>query len=271
MRVGGEVREPDPTGPYELRYVCELHPADARRPAPHKGITVFRRPAGVGDRPPVAPVAGRVGAWRGYDAAKASDPSGVEAVLQVADALRLSRRALAWCVEVESRWKPGARNPPPPKGSGAVGLIQWIPSTLRGLGYTSPDAVAAMTRAQQAPIVKAYLLPFASKVRKPSDIYVAIASGRVWSDRPDSDVVGAVGSVTWQQNPAWRSAYGGPVTMGSIRAYGTPPATGGPSDEPPTAPPASAGGLRGVGTLAILAGVGYGVWRAFEHGRGMVA
>jgi hypothetical protein len=62
----------------------------------------------------------------------------------------------------ESELNPKARN----AGSGATGLIQWIPSTARGLGVTT-DALYGMSRTQQLKYVDKYFtsvgLPKGSK------------------------------------------------------------------------------------------------------------
>lgn len=58
-------------------------------------------------------------------------------------------------------------------GSGAVGLIQFMPSTARDLG-TSSDALARMTALEQLAYVEAYFKPFTGKLASLSDHYMAI-------------------------------------------------------------------------------------------------
>lgn len=58
-------------------------------------------------------------------------------------------------------------------GSGAVGLIQFMPSTAAALG-TSTEALAAMTAPQQLMFVEAYFKPWAGRLRTLSDVYMAI-------------------------------------------------------------------------------------------------
>ena len=56
----------------------------------------------------------------------------------------------------ESRVDPQARNP----NSGAVGLIQFLPSTLARLGWAgTPDDFRALSAEEQLPWVKKFLLP----------------------------------------------------------------------------------------------------------------
>ncbi|HEY3473410.1 MAG TPA: hypothetical protein VGK56_02310 [Anaerolineales bacterium] len=58
-------------------------------------------------------------------------------------------------------------------GSGAVGLIQFMPGTAKGLG-TSTAELAAMTSLQQLEYVYKYFLPYKGKLSSLSDVYMAI-------------------------------------------------------------------------------------------------
>ena len=58
-------------------------------------------------------------------------------------------------------------------GSGAVGLIQFMPSTAKSLGTTSA-ALAAMTAEDQLDFVQTYFARFAGKLHSISDLYMAI-------------------------------------------------------------------------------------------------
>lgn len=58
-------------------------------------------------------------------------------------------------------------------GSGATGLIQFMPSTAVGLGTTT-QALALMTRTEQLKYVEAYIKPYASRIQSLSDFYMAI-------------------------------------------------------------------------------------------------
>lgn len=58
-------------------------------------------------------------------------------------------------------------------GSGATGLIQFMPSTARGLGTTT-EALAGMTRAEQMRYVEAYFRPFAGRLNNFGDAYMAV-------------------------------------------------------------------------------------------------
>lgn len=69
--------------------------------------------------------------------------------------------AVMWC---ESKLKPEAVNP----SGGASGLIQFTPSTARGLG-TSVEAIRKMSFQQQLPLVYKYLSGMIKQHGRPSD------------------------------------------------------------------------------------------------------
>lgn len=58
-------------------------------------------------------------------------------------------------------------------GSGAVGLIQFMPSTAAELGTTS-DALAHMTAEAQLDFVARYFAPFKARLQDVADLYMAI-------------------------------------------------------------------------------------------------
>lgn len=69
----------------------------------------------------------------------------------------------------ESRINPRAYN----KSSGATGLIQFLPSTARGLG-TTVQALAQMSGVEQLDWVKKYMWPYRSKYKSYVDVYLAV-------------------------------------------------------------------------------------------------
>jgi hypothetical protein len=58
-------------------------------------------------------------------------------------------------------------------GSGATGLIQFMPRTANGLG-TSVDALEVMTAPQQLLWVEKYFQPYAKRIKSLPDMYMAI-------------------------------------------------------------------------------------------------
>lgn len=58
-------------------------------------------------------------------------------------------------------------------GSGATGLIQFMPATARGLGTTTDD-LAAMSPEDQLNFVYRYFLPYKGRLKTLSDVYMAV-------------------------------------------------------------------------------------------------
>lgn len=58
-------------------------------------------------------------------------------------------------------------------GSGAIGLIQFMPATARGLGTTT-TALSQMTAEEQLNWVDKYFRPYKGRLRTLSDLYMAI-------------------------------------------------------------------------------------------------
>lgn len=76
------------------------------------------------------------------------------------------------CIAFETgrTFSPSVRNA---AGSGATGLIQFMPSTARGLGTTT-DLLAMMSAEEQLSYVLEYFRPYAGKMRAFDDVYMAI-------------------------------------------------------------------------------------------------
>lgn len=82
-------------------------------------------------------------------------------------------------------------------GSGAVGLIQFMPKTAVSLGTTAA-ALAAMTAEDQLRYVYKYLMPWGGRVKNLADLYMTI----LWPaavGKPD-DYVLFSGGVAYRQN-----------------------------------------------------------------------
>lgn len=75
---------------------------------------------------------------------------------------------MAW--EANGTFSPSVTNM---AGSGATGLIQFMPKTAIGLG-TTVDALAKMTAVEQLTYVYKYFLPYRGKLNNLSDLYMAI-------------------------------------------------------------------------------------------------
>lgn len=95
-----------------------------------------------------------------------------ERVWGMADRFDLSPDDIMTCIA----WETGRTFSPSVKnmaGSGAVGLIQFMPQTAVGLG-TSSAALAAMTAVQQLEYVERYFRPWRGRLRDLADLYMAI-------------------------------------------------------------------------------------------------
>lgn len=75
---------------------------------------------------------------------------------------------MAW--ESAESFSPSMKNA---AGSGATGLIQFMPSTAKDLGTTTA-ALAAMTAEQQLDYVFKYFRPYKGRLKTLSDLYMAI-------------------------------------------------------------------------------------------------
>ncbi|QGJ72395.1 Lytic transglycosylase [Planctomycetales bacterium 10988] len=93
-------------------------------------------------------------------------------VLQVATELGLDPNHLmaAMAFETAGTFSPAIKNA---AGSGATGLIQFMPSTAKGLGLTT-QALQRMNAVEQMDIVKKYFLPYHQRIETLSDLYMAI-------------------------------------------------------------------------------------------------
>ena len=99
-------------------------------------------------------------------------PTFKERVIWVAESLGCSPDDLMACMAWESAetFSPNVRNA---AGSGAIGLIQFMPKTAVALGTTTAD-LAKMTAEDQLKYVYLYFKPYAGRLHNLGDIYMAI-------------------------------------------------------------------------------------------------
>ncbi|WP_394064553.1 transglycosylase SLT domain-containing protein [Alcaligenes sp. WGS1538] len=95
-----------------------------------------------------------------------------ERLFEVAEELMVEPDHLMACIAFESAesFRPDIRNA---AGSGAVGLIQFMPTTARALGTTSAE-LAAMSAERQLDYVLAYFMPYRGRLNSLGDVYMAI-------------------------------------------------------------------------------------------------
>lgn len=183
-------------------------------------------------------------------AAQAIDPEGVAAVRAAFAAAGVPASEGDRIVTNESGWNPAIRNPV----GGAVGLLQWLPGVLKDApGSPSADAVAAMSRAQQADLVRWSFSKARGYVRsRPGDAYL-------WNfvpaylHAPVATVVYPVGSTGWRVNAGFREPHNGPITVRRILAIGSgAEAPGGsPPIQRPSKATVSAAWLMGAAAIGV--------------------
>jgi D-alanyl-D-alanine carboxypeptidase/Bacterial SH3 domain/Transglycosylase SLT domain len=93
-------------------------------------------------------------------------------VREIADSLKTDPDYLMACMAFESgeTFSPSIRNA---AGSGATGLIQFMPSTAQALGTTT-DELASLTAVEQLEFVEKYFEPSIGKLSSLDDVYMAI-------------------------------------------------------------------------------------------------
>ena len=93
-------------------------------------------------------------------------------VLTMAQTLAVNPDFLMACMAFETgrSFSPAVRNA---AGSGAVGLIQFMPATAQALGTTTA-LLAAMSAVKQLDYVERYFQPRAGKLKTLEDVYMAI-------------------------------------------------------------------------------------------------
>lgn len=138
-------------------------------------------------------------------------PSFKTRVLWTADALGCNASDLMACMAWEDAetFKSDTKNA---AGSGAVGLIQFMPKTAVGLGTTTA-ALAAMSPEDQLRYVYEYFKPFSGRLHNLGDVYMAI----LWPKgvgQPDSYVLfdRAKTPTTFRQNAGLDGDHNGAVT-----------------------------------------------------------
>jgi len=99
-------------------------------------------------------------------------PSFRDCVRRIGDRLQIDPDFLMACIAFETgrTFDPAIRNA---AGSGAVGLIQFMPSTAAALG-TSTEALERMTGPEQLNYVFNYFEPHRAQLHTLSDVYMAI-------------------------------------------------------------------------------------------------
>ena len=139
-------------------------------------------------------------------------------VFQICDRFGWSGDMASWlmaCIAFETgeSFDPAQRNL---AGSGATGLIQFMPTTAAGLGTTTA-ALAAMTAVRQLDYVERYFEPYADQIASLSDMYMAILMPR-YVGEPDGAAL-FTGGIAYRQNAGLDTNRDGVVTKGEAARF----------------------------------------------------
>lgn len=100
-------------------------------------------------------------------------------------------------------------------GSGAVGLIQFMPSTAAGLGTTTEN-LELLRPESQLYYVERYFRPYAHRIKTLSDMYMAILMPK-YIGQPDTAKIFS-GGVVYRQNAGLDANRDGSVTKAEAAA-----------------------------------------------------
>jgi hypothetical protein len=100
-------------------------------------------------------------------------------------------------------------------GSGAIGLIQFMPATIARLGYAYRE-IELMTPEEQVDVVRLYFQPYHARIKSLSDMYMAILLPK-YIGKADSSVLFSRG-VAYRQNAGLDKNNDGQITKGEASA-----------------------------------------------------
>jgi len=136
--------------------------------------------------------------------------------------LDIDPNALAAVMSIESGFRPSARNP----AGGAVGLIQWMPSTLKLWGLDS-TTVAAMSAVEQLVLVDRFFHVMARGVHDAGTLYMLTFLPK-YAMADEDFVLGREGDYStrdglqlhriWAQNMGLDTNKDGEITVGEVKA-----------------------------------------------------
>lgn len=120
-------------------------------------------------------------------------------VLQICNNLKWSKNHACWlmaCIAFESgeTFSSSVKNA---AGSGAIGLIQFMPATAKDMGVTTVW-LSRLTPEEQLNYVEEYFRPYARKINSLNDMYMAVLLPK-YVGKPDSSVLFSKG-ISYRQN-----------------------------------------------------------------------
>ncbi len=132
-------------------------------------------------------------------------------VMQIADRLGANPNYLMAVMSFESggTFSPSVKNA---AGSGATGLIQFMPSTAKGLG-TTVQALAAMSAEEQLDYVARHFAPYKNRLKTIEDTYMAVLYPAAIGKGP-AHVMFRKGTKVYDQNRGLDKDGDGLITVG---------------------------------------------------------
>lgn len=150
---------------------------------------------------------------------KAVDQDFRDAVLTICDKLgwphdpHASWLMACMAFETAETFRPTIRNA---AGSGAIGLIQFMPNTAEWLGTTT-EKLAAMTAVEQLEFVRKHFEPYAARIATLSDMYMAILLPKYVGALEDS-VLFQAPKTSYRQNAGLDANRDGKITKAEATA-----------------------------------------------------
>jgi hypothetical protein len=141
----------------------------------------------------------------------------IDKIVSVSTRLGIHPDSLMAVLWIESEFNRKAVNPI----SGAFGLIQCLPSTLRGLGLTRWQVERMSGTEQLEKVVYPYLKPYAGKMHRPIDVYLAVFYPLAVGEN-DNYLIAKSGQTAYRWNKLIDTRYGdddGRLEVFDIRFY----------------------------------------------------
>ena len=134
-------------------------------------------------------------------------------VIQISKDLGISPDYLMSCMAFETgeSFRSDIKNA---AGSGATGLIQFMPLTAKGLNTTT-EKLAKMSPIVQLDYVKAYFRPYRNRLKKLEDVYLAILYPAAIG-KPINQTLFKEGRKTYSQNKGFDRNTDGKITLKEI-------------------------------------------------------
>jgi peptidoglycan hydrolase-like protein with peptidoglycan-binding domain len=217
---------------------------------------------GIASSAPIASSGGSGGSIANVKGINKLSVAELNALVAAANWIGINPDWLASAISFESGFSPSIENA---AGSGATGLIQFMPSTAAGLG-TSTAALKQMSFTDQLEYVKKYFAPYQGKLHSLEDTYLAIFYP-AFIGKDNNAVLGSTGSAIYNQNSGFDKTHKGYVTKEDITST-IRSVLAGAAGRIPVATSILTGGIAiAMGTWFLGGGIllgGLALWEAFK-------